>query len=418
MVAEPHSQLSNSHLNDLRLDEWPGITSLCTDADRLPLSDHGRIRSGTAAFRQLWRLRHRLGISRITDITELDRLGIPVVACIRPLVNVEQITTTQGKGIRFIDAAVSAVMEAVERHSAASYKETTLATIQHFETVRVPYLGPKALMKAWSDISPIEWVSAVDLKTGGEIFVPAAEALFPYYAPRGTTRPVRPSTTGLSSGSTIAEAILNGLFEVIERDAVSKFIAGRPGKLLDLNSANVEPESTLIERFNRAGVQLIVIDLSDFAVSPTFRAVSLDSSPAGPRLLIFGQATNVSAPIALRRALLENIQSRAVSVQGSREDLIRNAPYRNTGFEELQMLFELIRTQTSRAGVTKLENKVPENASVQYMLQNECEKLQAAGYSTVVYTDLTNADIGIPTVHVSVPRMIDSVVDSTRGFAC
>lgn len=55
----------------------------------------------------------RFGITRLSRLTGLDRLGIPVWNAVSP--NARSIVINQGKGITDIDAKVSAAMEALER---------------------------------------------------------------------------------------------------------------------------------------------------------------------------------------------------------------------------------------------------------------------------------------------------------------
>ena len=58
------------------------------------------------------------GITRVADITGLDRVGIPVFSCIRPTAADGAISVYNGKGATPLAARVSAVMEGVERYSA------------------------------------------------------------------------------------------------------------------------------------------------------------------------------------------------------------------------------------------------------------------------------------------------------------
>src|SRR6185436_17764298 len=51
-------------------------------------------------------------VTRCADVTGLDHLGIPVYCAIRPLGKTVQVTN--GKGLRHVDAKVSALMEAIE----------------------------------------------------------------------------------------------------------------------------------------------------------------------------------------------------------------------------------------------------------------------------------------------------------------
>src|SRR5579872_5458480 len=68
-----------------------------------------------AATLELARKRAReLGITRVTDITRLDRVGIPVYASIRPAATEGSLCVNAGKGLHPIEAEVGAYMEAIE----------------------------------------------------------------------------------------------------------------------------------------------------------------------------------------------------------------------------------------------------------------------------------------------------------------
>lgn len=401
---------------------WPGIAYVCAPADRTPPdAGSGRARSLKKTFRQVWGLRQQLKITRIADITELDRLGIPVFTSTRPSVHEVQITTTQGKGLRAVEAITAALLEAVERHSAATFKaDLRLATAEQLAGAGIAHVSPAQLGAACGDAEPIEWVSSVSLKTGRPVLMPAAEVMFPYFPPEGVLRPVRPSTTGLSAGNTPAEAILHSLFEVIERDAVSRLMRGWRAKLLDLGSVTGETEMGLIARFRKAGVDLCVLDLSDFSLAPTFRAVSFDSSVTGAQLIAIGQGTSISPAVALRRALLEAAQARVVAIQGSREDLRKDLRKKSwkLNYERDKMRFEIMRFHANGAGVTRLPAADDSHRlTVEAVLQTICQRVLAAGYQDVVYTDVTDPSIGIPTTHVSVPGMVDLVVEPERKLS-
>src|SRR5947209_19633393 len=54
----------------------------------------------------------RLGITRLGNITGLDRIGIPVAIAVRP--NSRSVSVSQGKGLDLPQAMASALMEASE----------------------------------------------------------------------------------------------------------------------------------------------------------------------------------------------------------------------------------------------------------------------------------------------------------------
>ncbi len=59
------------------------------------------------------------GITRVADITDLDRIGIPVFSSIRPTAEGGAISVYNGrKGATPAEARVSAMMEGIERYSA------------------------------------------------------------------------------------------------------------------------------------------------------------------------------------------------------------------------------------------------------------------------------------------------------------
>lgn len=57
-----------------------------------------------------------MGITRVADVTGLDRIGIPVVMVCRP--NARSLAVSQGKGIDIEAATVSGLMESVELYHA------------------------------------------------------------------------------------------------------------------------------------------------------------------------------------------------------------------------------------------------------------------------------------------------------------
>src|SRR5215471_19400376 len=72
--------------------------------------------------------KEKAGITRLTDITPLDCVGIPTYMAVRPLVDCyhQNISVYNGKGLTKMQAKVSALMEAFERFSAERHQRPTL----------------------------------------------------------------------------------------------------------------------------------------------------------------------------------------------------------------------------------------------------------------------------------------------------
>ena len=76
-----------------------------------------RVIGASETFARLREIGNTLGVTRIADITGLDRVGIPVYSAIVPS-SEDGISVYNGKGLRPIDAKVGALMESIERQTA------------------------------------------------------------------------------------------------------------------------------------------------------------------------------------------------------------------------------------------------------------------------------------------------------------
>ena len=73
-----------------------------------------------------------------------------------------------------------------------------------------------------SDLS-LEWSKSIDLISNREYYIPTNAIYHPYISKDDSQSLFKSNTNGLASGNILEEAILHGIFEVIERDAWSIF---------------------------------------------------------------------------------------------------------------------------------------------------------------------------------------------------
>ena len=157
------------------------------------------------------------GITRVADITNLDRIGIPVFSSIRPMADRGAISVYNGKGATPVEAKVSAMMEGLERYSAEVQDRELM--LSRFAELEGSAIHPSSLiLPAEADAEAvIPWISGWDIMNDEEILVPANAVFHPL--PSNYKRLFRSNTSGLASGNEIEEAVFHGLAEVIERDA-------------------------------------------------------------------------------------------------------------------------------------------------------------------------------------------------------
>jgi ribosomal protein S12 methylthiotransferase accessory factor len=289
-------------------------------------------------------------VTRIANITDLDRVGIPVFSAIRPSAAAGAISIYSGKGATETNARISAIMESFERCLAeqpevsinlSGIPLTTERVMDTYESLSesAPALYPDALLlpQPFAEHTSLEWVMGHDIINDVEVFVPA-NAVFHPYNPQNGNQLFRSNTNGLASGNTIEEAVLHGLLEVIERDALSiAEYTKNPGKEIILSEGdglNYE----LKRRMEETGIMVKLWLLDSDIDIPTVVAALDDTVLKDPALLVMGAGSHLSPEIAVTRALTEAAQSRVVQIHGAREDTDRERVVRTFGYEHMRKL--------------------------------------------------------------------------------
>lgn len=275
-----------------------------------------------------------LGVTRVTEITRLDRIGLPVFVSIRPDAERGSVCVNAGKGLRAIDAEVGATMESIELAWAEHRRcRDTLAIgrARAGELTGLPGAGRIGILDhgpVWGtpiDLdAEIATVVAEDVATGARVAVPAEAVIHPLPGELGGARYFGTSSNGLASGNTLAEATLHALAEVIERDVVSfHLLAERIPAVA--RAVRIAPETLpdpireLADRLEPRGFRLVVCWLPNPYGLPAFSSVIYDRQQ--PELAAPGDGLHPVREIALIRAVTESAQARLAFIHGGRDDL-------------------------------------------------------------------------------------------------
>jgi ribosomal protein S12 methylthiotransferase accessory factor len=274
------------------------------------------------------------GITRVANITGLDRIGIPVWIAVRP--NSRSLSLSQGKGLTHDAARASALGESIE----AYYAEQCASPVRigryadlRSEAGHVADVArlPRARNGLYSDQEAIPWVQSIDLTSGRQVWVPFemvhADATVPRHPGSGC---FVFSTNGLASGNTAAEAVFHGLCELIERDAMALWkmqSAEEQDRTRVCNSSIDDPVcAELIRQFEAAEIDPLIWDVtSDLGVA-AFRVLIFDrwaQSELAVLPVAFGAGCHPERGVALTRALTEAAQSRLTLISGARDDFAR-----------------------------------------------------------------------------------------------
>ena len=284
------------------------------------------LRSGppAATLARARRLMPALGISRVSDITRMDRLGLPVWASIRPLG--QALCVHAGKGVRAEEAEVGALMEALEFASAEATRgawRPRKLTVGEW----VAQLGPGLRLVDFAPlygrrVSAGQPLTAVDCQALGAaprtVALPAELVFVPWAA--DDAEPLFGwSSNGLASGNTVEEATVHALFEVMERDTLAMNRAADASVAVDTTTLPI-PFATLAAEWRTAGVELAVRWLPGAFGLPCF-AAWLHETHSEDVNIAGGSGLHLHPHIALARAVCEAAQSRLSLIHGGRDDI-------------------------------------------------------------------------------------------------
>ena len=352
----------------------------------------------------------KLGITRVTDVTRLDRVGVPVFCSIRPGAQPGSLCVNAGKGLTAEEAQAGAYMEAIE-FAFAEYGVSSIKPI-----LKTPRDLSENILdfcpiqkKLISLNAPLQCVEAEEVLTGNQALVPAQLVFLPYPASLNGIRVFGSSSNGLSSGNSILEASIHGIAEVIERD-ISAFQLFRDMSVLVLPSSFPQSIRAVADVVHEAGLQLFVRYFANQFGVPFFKAVVCDLMEYNPIYVCAGFGCHVDRNIAITRAVCEAMQSRLSFIHGGRDDLTkRYDEFR--GWDQLKIqeyTTNLIQRAASNTGTITFDD-VPspcENTSnLQEVFAALIEVLHRTGFHRIYRVVLTKPSDPLHVVRTLIPKL-------------
>jgi len=348
----------------------------------------------------------QLGITRIANVTGLDTLGIHVAICIRP--DAKHLSVSQGKGLTWELAQVSAIMEAVEGYHIENPHPPQLHGSYNDLLQDFPVLDPNIFPRGNFQMPTlscraIDWIEGLDLITRKVIYLPHVLTCLDTTMPHADNVFFNVSSNGLAAGNTLEEAICHGIHEVIERDCAGKFAQlsheQRHQRQLKLDTIDSPIVGKLIEQLLAANIDINIWDISSAIGIHAFRCILRDTNVLRGLNSFLGCSANISKEKALIGALTEAAQSRLTFITGSRDDTFADEYERqkNIFLQPAKM------TKGSYSYQACPSPLVKQNFSEQMADLLKC--LTDNNYQRVVMVDHTKPELNIPVVHVFIPGM-------------
>jgi ribosomal protein S12 methylthiotransferase accessory factor len=240
-------------------------------------------------------------VGPITNLGEVESFPVPyylATLASTPFSDADVPEHAAGVGVDWDTAFMKALGEALERYSAAVYRDPTFETAPTNPVIPARFVQPGDA----PDPDAIEyWYPAEQLATDEAVQLPAETVVFP-----PPERNIRPAiTTGLGLGNGGVEALLSGLYEVIERDAamLSWYSTYDPLGL----AVSDDDYATLIARARSENLESTALLLTQDVDVPVV-AACVHRNGEWPRFAA-GMAADLNPNVAARGALEEAIQN-------------------------------------------------------------------------------------------------------------
>ncbi len=383
----------------------------------------------------------QIGITRVADITDMDRLRIPNYSAVLPGTE-DYIWVYSGKGPTKNHAKASVIMESIERFSSlpANYEGKILTgkykeLSKSYDVLKYDEVIEPLSFQLTEEMN-MDYCIGYDLISQKDILIPSSLAIFRYNPNPPSINPYSFfHTNGLASGNVMEEAICHALCEVIERDAVSiaefsssafqyhllKTIENgflNNGILIrslesknfiddntvysdiDLNGLDYPPVKKIVREFHKCQISLKVKDITTEIGIPTFIASSVEWVNHDYGYLVEGHGTHPDSRIALMRAITEVSQSRAANIQGSRDDL-RKMKYDPQNSDENKS-WQFMASPKKKA-FTEVNSFYNDDIldDIKLILGN----LKNKGFKNAIVVNLTNSRLQVPVVRIIVPGL-------------
>jgi ribosomal protein S12 methylthiotransferase accessory factor len=359
----------------------------------------------------------RCGVSRLADVTGLDRIGLPVWQAIRPWGR--SLSVHQGKGLTAAAAQLGACMEAIECSHAEAWapplRQARWTDLSAAE--RAAAIDDFAIRRGHAGVGDaMDWAAAERIG-GGTVWVPgAAVSLDLTFAGQpGVTR----SSNGQGAGFDTDFASLKALCEVIERDAVGDWLANRSVFTrgvdeIDLAGIDFTWFHDLAARCATLGIAVRAYALPAVIPMPVIAVELHDASgEAAGHPHSVGTAAHPDAETALQSALTEAIQARLTVIAGARDDLtLTSAEARPPTFGLAIARSDAERSHPRESGgpSPELRRRAPAFAAAVALdatshFHAAVTALAAAGYDQVARLILSPAECPVVTVKILVPGL-------------
>ncbi len=351
----------------------------------------------------------RMGITRVANVTGLDRIGIPVVMVTRP--NSRSVAVSQGKGIDLDTAQTSGLMESVEMYHAERIDlplrvSNARDLKEDGDIVDLERLA-RPSHSQFNEVISIPWLEARDLLADQLVWIPFELVHTQYTVPSVIgSGYFFASSNGLASGNTQNEATMHAICEVIERDATSVWHhrgkQARDQSRVDIQTVDHPLCQQVIDRLLAADLHIAIWNTTTDVAVPSFLCYLTDKRDQSEHLGV-GAGCHPAREIALLRAVLEAVQVRTTYITGSRDDLTSQEYQPRAMAERARIAQGLMACESPGTNFKDIPSQDSDTfeEDIAWLLK----RLESVGIGQVLAIDLSKEEFDIPVVRAVIPGL-------------
>ncbi|MFE6945958.1 TOMM precursor leader peptide-binding protein [Streptomyces chartreusis] len=337
-------------------------------------------------------------------------------------------TRSSGQGHTAAEAKASALCEAIERYSAVWQGDEYLIRAKYAEVADAA-VHPNALQlysecqyrerakwKAnessshwvadpFDEQAECDWTPVWSLSNHRRVYVPSAALYYGCNNIQGREF-IKADSNGCAAGGSLAEAVLHGLLEVIERDSVALWWYNRVRRpSVEIGALESSSCARWLEAQRAIDREAWILDVTSDLGIPT--AVAISRRTDDPQeVIILGCGAGLSMSAAVAKAVHEHSQLLPLGMRfGSQTCDLSNTALmdwlRTASVEDNPYLLPLT---TEYEGNFRVESEAREGESTVEIIQKLQRRLEEGGMELLV-ADQSRPEIGLPVAKVIVPGM-------------
>ncbi len=353
-------------------------------------------------LRYLNSILERSHITRVSNITGLDDIGIPVWQAIRPLSN--YLCVAQGKGASAAQAQVSAIMESLELYHLESIDILSHISSYNNRSKANDYLDPKTIHHGCfihPDIhsQTLEWVKSVNLSDMSRIWVPKEALSLDMRTNKQHAHYFRQTSTGIAGGNSILEASCKALLEVIERYTLQYWKKENPTCIQHVALPITNPSiNQLVKKITMNQKQIRLHLINNQWSIPVYFCEIIDQNTHRNLGTCVGTGCHLDHSHAIEAAILEAVQTRLTIVAGSRDDNYATQ-YNN---RHINQPLPITQGQFIQLTEKQLTNKYIKSENIRKELMR---RFHNSGTTDILMVNHTKKHLKVPMTQILIPSL-------------